>query len=87
MNIVYVKRFTDVSEFDALFVKAFALQLAIDMSESIRGASSKTAELEERLEKRALPKARRVDANEGRRRKGLLPMSSHAIRARNGEIV
>lgn len=81
-NVVYVRNVQDVSLFDPLFVRALALKLAAALSESIRGNTGKTAALLEEYGKLTAPQARRVDANEGRRRKGLLPMNSLAIRAR-----
>lgn len=71
-----------VSEFDALFVKALALKLAIVLSETIRGTTGKTEQLLQAYERITGPLARRVDANEGRRRKGILPMNSMALLAR-----
>lgn len=82
VRLVYGKRVTNVSEYDALFVKVFALKLAIALTETIRGTTGKTAELMQAYERVVAPLARRVDANEGRRRKGQLPMNSMAIRAR-----
>lgn len=84
MEIVYIKRVTDVSEYDSLFVDALSYALAIALSESIRGTTGKTRELFEAYERIIAPLARRVDANEGRRRKGLLPLNSLALRARGG---
>lgn len=81
-DMVYVRNVQDVSLFDALFVRALALKLAAALSESIRGNTGKTAALLEEYGRLTAPQARRVDANEGRRRKGLLPMNSLAIRAR-----
>lgn len=86
LNLVYVKRIEDVSQFDALFVEAFALKLAIVLSETIRGTTGKTADLAQQYEQKTGPLARRVDANEGRRRKGLIAINSQAIRARGGGI-
>lgn len=86
VNLVYVKRIEDVSQFDALFVEAFALKLAIVLSETIRGTTGKTADLTQQYEAKTGPLARRVDANEGRRRKGLISLNSQAIRARGGGI-
>lgn len=82
--LVYIRQIEDVTQFDALFVKAFALKLAVELSETIRGTTGKTAELMQALERVTAPLARRVDANEGRRRKGLLPLNSLFIRARYG---
>lgn len=85
-ELVYVKRVTDVSQFDSLFVEALALRLAVKLTESIRGTTGKTAELTEAYERLVAPLARRIDANEGRRRKGLLFTNSLAIRARYGAV-
>jgi hypothetical protein len=84
-NIVYIKKEIDVSLYDPLFVQALALKLGIIISEQIRGTTSKTEELTRAYERLAGPLAKRVDANEGRRRKGNLPLNSQAIRARYGE--
>lgn len=84
-RIVYVRRAKDVSLFDSLFVEALALRLAAILSETIRGTTGKTADLLNAYERMTGPLARRIDANEGRRRKGLLPMNSHAIRARGAD--
>lgn len=82
INMVYVQRIEDVGQFDALFVEALALKLAVILSETIRGTTGKTADLVQLYERVTAPLARRVDANEGRRRKGLLPVSSNFVRAR-----
>ncbi len=83
-RLVYLKRIVDVSLYDALFVEALAVKLAIVLSETIRGTTGKTAELERAYQSVVAPMARRVDANEGRRRKGILPMNSVGVRARFG---
>jgi hypothetical protein len=84
-RVVYIKKISDVSRFDALFVQALALKLGIILSEQIRGTTGKTQDLTQAYERLAGPLAKRVDANEGRRRKGTLPVNSRAIRARYGE--
>lgn len=81
-NVVYVKQITDVTLFDPLFVEAFALRLAVALSEVIRGTTDKTGELLTAYERVTAPLARRIDANEGRRRKGMIDLNSQAIRAR-----
>lgn len=82
VRLVYLRRIENVALFDVLFVKALALRLAMELSETIRGTTAKTAELQALYERVTAPLARRVDANEGRRRKGLLPMNSLALRER-----
>lgn len=81
-RLVYVSKIEDVSKFDPLFVDAFALALAVRLTETIRGTTGKTAELTAQYERITAPLARRVDANEARRRKPLRPINSLAIRAR-----
>lgn len=83
-NLVYLKQETDVTKYDALFVQALALKLAISISEILRGTTGKTAELMQAYDRVTAPLARRVDSNEARRRKGLLPMNSLAIKSRMG---
>lgn len=82
VNLVYLRRITDVSQFDVLFIEALALKLAVVLSEKIRGTTGKTAELLSAYDNKTAPLARRVDANEGKRRKGLIALNSQAIRAR-----
>lgn len=81
-NLVYIAKITDVAKFDPLFVDAFALSLAVRLTESIRGATAKTEQLTAQYERITAPLARRVDSNEARRRKPLKPMNSLAIQAR-----
>jgi hypothetical protein len=82
VNLVYSRRVDNVAKYDPLFVEALAVKLAIILSEKIRGTTSKTADLTQAYERVTAPLARRIDSNEGRRRKGLLPLNSLAIRAR-----
>jgi hypothetical protein len=82
VRLVYVYDISNVSDFDSLFVEAFALKLAVKLTEKIRGTTGKTEALLQAYSNAVAPLARRVDANEGRRRKGLLPVNSHALRAR-----
>jgi hypothetical protein len=86
VNLVYTRLEEDVSAYDPLFIEALALKLAALLSEPIRGTTSKTGDLMSQYERVTAPLARRVDANEGRRRKGILPMNSMFIRARGGGI-
>lgn len=82
VNLVYVRGIGDAALTDPLFAQAFSLKLAAALSETIRGATSKTGDLLQLYDARTAPLARRVDANEGRRRKGLLPLNSFFVRAR-----
>lgn len=84
VNLVYVRNVCDAALTDPLFAQAFALKLAAALSETIRGATGKTGDLLQLYDARTAPLARRIDANEGRRRKGLLPLNSLFVRARGG---
>lgn len=86
VRLVYLRRVEDEGAFDGLFVEALALRLAIALTESIRGTTQKTAELLQRYERVTAPLARRVDANEGRRRRGSLALNSQFIRARGAGV-
>ena len=86
VNLVYIKDIGDVALTDPLFAAAFGLKLAAVLSETIRGSTGKTAELLQLYDARTAPLARRIDANEGRRRKGLLPLNSYFVRARGNRI-
>lgn len=63
LNIRYVKDATDPAEYDALFVRAFAAELASAICEDVTGSNQKkqTAEMELR---KALSEARRTNAVE-----------------------
>lgn len=82
VNLVYVKSIGDVALTDPLFAQAFGLKLAVALSETIRGSTGKTGDLLQVYEAKTAPLARRVDANEGRRKKGMLPLNSQFVRAR-----
>lgn len=84
VRIVFMRKVDDVSQYDSLFVQAFAVKLAIYLSEMIRGTTRKTEELVQLYERITAPLARRIDANEGRRRKGLFSFNSLLLRARGG---
>jgi hypothetical protein len=85
-NLVYLWDEDDPEAYDTIFVQALGLKVGIDLSEIIRGATGKTEQLQAKLDRVTAPLARRVDSNEARRRKGLLPSNSKAIQARYGRI-
>ena len=85
VNIVYISREEDVSKYDSIFINALALKLAAALTENIRGTSEKSGDLMAAYERITSPLARRVDANEGRRRKGMIAMNSSFINARYGD--
>jgi hypothetical protein len=81
VNLLYIKKVPEEA-FDPLFVEALALKLGAVLSEKIRGTTGKTAQLAEQYQAITAPLARRVDANEGKRRRGLVPLTSMAWRTR-----
>jgi len=84
VNLVYMRQVTNVAQFDNLFSEALALKVAVKISETIRGTTGKTSELLAQLAQLVKPLARRIDANEGKRRKGLVTMNSYILGARRG---
>jgi hypothetical protein len=83
LRLVYIRDLGDEALTDPLFVQAFGLKLAVSLTEVIRGSSGKTGELLQVYDRVTAPLARRVDANEGRRRKGMLRMNSGFVRSRS----
>lgn len=82
VNLVYVYDCENPALFDPLFIEALSLKLAVKLCDTLRGSSSTAERLMLEYERVTGPLARRVDANEGRRRKGLLTRSSGFVRAR-----
>lgn len=64
LKLRYVARVTDPSQFDALFVEAFACRLAMEMAEALTQSNSKRQLAIEEY-KRAIRLARSKDAMEG----------------------
>lgn len=83
LRLIYLRDVEDEALTDPLFAQAFGLKLAVALSEVIRGSTGKTGDLLQIYQNVTAPLARRVDANEGRRRKGMLPLNSRFVRARN----
>lgn len=83
LRLIYLRDVDDEALTDPLFAQAFGLKLAVALSEGIRGTTGKTGDLLQIYQNVTAPLARRVDANEGRRRKGMLPLNSRFVRARN----
>jgi len=80
-QIIYSRKIIDPNLFDALFVEAFALKLAVRISTKL----TKDQGLQESLMQRyraALGEAKRVDANESRSRKSPDYWESELVNAR-----
>lgn len=82
VNLVYIRREEDVSKWDALFCEAMTLKLAMKFATILRGTSSQVMDFGAEYDRLMAPLARRVDANEGRERKPLLPLRSLFVGAR-----
>lgn len=82
VNLVYIRRETNVAKWDSLFGEALTLKLAMKLATVIRGSSSQVVDFASEYDRLTAPLARRVDANEGRRRKPLLPFRSLFVRSR-----
>jgi hypothetical protein len=82
VELVYTARTTDTTLWDPLFVEALATYLAARLSETMRGDTTRTAELLEEFARMTGPVARRVDANETNRRRGRIDLNSPVIAAR-----
>ena len=63
LNIVYTSQVTDTTEFDTLFVEAYALRLASDIAYEITASQTVPSNMEE-LYARKLAEARLIDAQE-----------------------
>lgn len=61
LNIIYIKRVTDPSQFDPCFVRAFGSQIALDLVETLTASESKAVRAERALA-RALADAVRTNA-------------------------
>lgn len=82
INLVYVKRNNNPAQWDALFQEAVVLKLASKLATTLRGSSAQVPDLLAEYDRMIAPLARRVDANEGRERRPLLPLRSQFIAAR-----
>jgi hypothetical protein len=82
MNIVYIRRVTDAEIFDPLFCEALGLKLATKLVAKLRGNTAQVSALGEEYLRITAPLARRIDSNESRSKRGLLPLRSEWIAAR-----
>jgi hypothetical protein len=63
MNLIYVARIEDVTKYDPLFVEAFILMLAMNLSYILIGSNSRIASLKEEFDKKIFL-AKQVDGQE-----------------------
>lgn len=85
INLVYVYRMMDASKFDPLFQEALSYKLAEKLATTLRGSSSQVVDFTTQYERITAPLARRIDANERRDRKPLMPFRSQFVDARGGQ--
>lgn len=86
INLVYIFRETNVARWDSLFCEAVSLKLASKLATHLRGSASQVSDFVAEYDRLMAPLARRVDANEGRGRKPLLPFRSTFVASRYGGI-
>ena len=82
LNLVYIRRATEVDEWDSLFQEAMVLKLAAKLSVVLRGSSTQVDGFLQEYAAITAPLARRVDANEGRESAGMKPLRSEFVNAR-----
>lgn len=87
VNLVYVYDCENPELFDPLFVEALSLRMAVKLCNSLQGTSGNADRLNAEYDQRIAPLARRIDANEGRRRKGLIDRSSPLVQARTSGLL
>lgn len=87
VNLVYVYDCQNPELFDPLFVEALAVKMAVKLSTTLAGASSLAERLMVEYDRMIGPLARRIDANEGRRRKGLIDRGSPFVQARTSGLL
>ena len=68
VELIYIKRVTDLNLLDSLAIEALIVLLASKLAPAIQGGStSKAMELKEEFHKIIAPTAKRIDSNESRR--------------------
>ena len=82
VNLVYIRRATEVDQWDSLFQEAMVLKLAAKLSVVLRGSSTQVEGFLSEYAQLTAPLARRIDANEGRENVGMKPLRSEFVNAR-----
>ncbi len=82
MNVVYIRRFDDEDFKDPLFCEALSLKIASKLVAPLKGNTAQVSALGEEYLRLTAPLARRIDSNESRPKRGLLPLRSEWIAAR-----
>ncbi len=64
INIEYIWRQTDATQFDPLLVECIAMKMAMKMAKTLTGSDAKAKELREEYERVVLPQARTLNAQQ-----------------------
>ena len=84
INLKYIVRVTDVTDYPSDFITAFSFLLASYIAQDTAGASGKAAELRQFYEKAIVPPVKARDANEGKGRRIPPFDDSQLVAARSG---
>ena len=69
INLKYIQRITDVTEYPADFVTAFSFLLASYIAQDTQGATGRATEMRQFFEKAVAPPVKSRDSNEGKARR------------------
>lgn len=86
INLKYIQRITDVTEYPADFVTAFSFLLASYIAQDTQGASGQAQQMRQFFEKAVAPPVKARDSNEGKARRIPPFNDSQIVSARFGSI-
>jgi len=84
INLKYIQRITDVTQYPADFVTAFSFLLASYIAQDTQGATGRSLELRQFFDKAVAPPVKSRDANEGKARRIPPFNDSQLVAARMG---
>lgn len=83
-NIRYIARIEDANLYPPIFIEALAVKIASKLAQPITGSRDLPEALLQKYERVVVPKARRVDAFEGRQKRKPLWVTSDLVQSRYG---
>jgi hypothetical protein len=86
INLKYIQRITDVTEYPADFVTAFSFLIASYIAQDTQGASGQAQQMRQFFEKAVAPPVKARDSNEGKARRIPPFNDSQIVSARFGSI-
>lgn len=86
INLKYIQRITDVTDYPADFVTAFSFLLASYIAQDTQGASGQAQQMRQFFEKAVAPPVKARDSNEGKARRIPPFNDSQIVSARFGSI-